>query len=483
MLVDILIRNLLDLPEEATSLRHTYLRVFYPLLENTQLQQAPHYKQNEIMKLLTVLGGGHVIDHNDRPDSPNNWSHFEEIDETTKRLVTRCKSVSWLTEAETDSMSASFVEDEPSGPPSPISPSKPLPPALPAPRKLKKRNSSKSSALTVGQYLAPHLESARQSSLSMVEVATQKEKPGVITPSRNAAKQEGAEEGREKERTKPDKPPPPKARRSGWGRLKTQKTSESLEGDPLPVVVSPEEIQQDPVDEVKTVEATSPVEQSKTPTTSQTTSPTSTTDTSRSYKKPPPAPKARRWQFKRSKDSELTVATMREPGKFDAKLPSIKTDVETGERSPFSPVEEKTLSPSLENSTSPKQKRSVSQALEEAQAQAVQSIDETMEGTTVIADGDTDPMSPVQLTVTQQSRQSEPLDTIQEGQPHHPQAVQTPGIEIMRPPRAVLAPPNPAPIRSVPGPMVEMERSPFLSDAEVEEGSDEEGGGEGKRRR
>ena len=37
VLVDILVRNLLDLPEDSSALRHTYLRVLYPLLEHTQL--------------------------------------------------------------------------------------------------------------------------------------------------------------------------------------------------------------------------------------------------------------------------------------------------------------------------------------------------------------------------------------------------------------------------------------------------------------
>jgi hypothetical protein len=473
VLVDILIRNLLDLPEDATSLRHTYLRVLYPLLEYTQLQQPPHYKRHEIMKLLTVLGGGHVIDHSERADSPNNWSHFDEIDETTKRLVNRCKGVSWLVDPD---IAASQVDDDMSGPPSPVSPTKPAPPALPAPRKLKKRHSSKSSTLTIGQYLAPQLESARQSSLSMAEIAAQKEKPGVITPSRNANSKNDTtmptadgQEG-DGETTKPNKPPPPKARRSGWGRLKTQKTSQSVDAEsPIQVLGSPEELRNDPVDEVQSPETQSPVEQMTSPTTTINMIPPPPDTSTIMPKKPPPAPKARRWQFKRSKDSEaLLTASIREPGKFDTNLPSIKTDGITTEQSPFSPIEEsKTLSPSQIGDAAEHPQRSVSEALEEAQAQAVQVIGETLDKTSIV--DEEEQQSPLTASQSAASQQSQPLESILEHRPTSPQQqIATPNIEITRPPRAVLAPPNPGPGRGVPGPTVELERSPFLSDAELE---------------
>src|SRR6266536_3687157 len=51
VLLDVIIRNLLDLPNELVSLRHTYLRVLYPLLAYTQLNQPPHYKRDEIVKV------------------------------------------------------------------------------------------------------------------------------------------------------------------------------------------------------------------------------------------------------------------------------------------------------------------------------------------------------------------------------------------------------------------------------------------------
>jgi len=83
VLLDVIIRNLLDLPNELVSLRHTYLRVLYPLLAHTQLTEPPHYKRDEIIKVLSILGG-----------SAN--KHWEPADETTLRLVERVAKVPWL---------------------------------------------------------------------------------------------------------------------------------------------------------------------------------------------------------------------------------------------------------------------------------------------------------------------------------------------------------------------------------------------------
>ncbi|KAF9171205.1 hypothetical protein BGX20_007968 [Mortierella sp. AD010] len=57
VLVDVVIRELWDLPEEQRSLRHAYLRVLGPLLTNTQLKNAT-YKRAELVRLLRDLGGG-----------------------------------------------------------------------------------------------------------------------------------------------------------------------------------------------------------------------------------------------------------------------------------------------------------------------------------------------------------------------------------------------------------------------------------------
>jgi len=134
VLLDIILRNLLDLPPSSTALRHTYLRVLYPLLAHTQLKHPPHYKQNELVRLLAMMAedGNH---------------HFGAVDETTKRLVGRCGRVSWLQHEE---------------------------------------ESPQTHTKTRPRFLTVSMPSAMESSLSMVEVAAQTSKPGVKTPSRSA---------------------------------------------------------------------------------------------------------------------------------------------------------------------------------------------------------------------------------------------------------------------------------------------------------
>jgi hypothetical protein len=131
-LLDVIIRNLLDLPNELVSLRHTYLRVLYPLLAHTQLNQPPHYKRDEIVKVLSILGC-----------SVN--AHWEPADETTVRLVERVAKVPWLRE---EDISDGEVA-----------------------RKL------------LGISLSP---TDTASSISVVDVAAVMEKPGVQTPSRKS---------------------------------------------------------------------------------------------------------------------------------------------------------------------------------------------------------------------------------------------------------------------------------------------------------
>ncbi|KAI0154075.1 hypothetical protein BJ166DRAFT_534476 [Pestalotiopsis sp. NC0098] len=130
VLLDVIIRNLLDLPNEFLSLRHTYLRVLYPLLAHTQLNQPPHYKRDEIIKVLNILAGTGSF-------------HFAPPDETTGRLVERVSKVKWLAE---DGAGAGEIA-----------------------RKF------------LGISLASN-ESA--SKISVVDVAAVTEKPGVKTPSR-----------------------------------------------------------------------------------------------------------------------------------------------------------------------------------------------------------------------------------------------------------------------------------------------------------
>ncbi|RDA82843.1 hypothetical protein CP532_0941 [Ophiocordyceps camponoti-leonardi (nom. inval.)] len=136
VLVDVIIRNLMDLPDEKMSLRHTYLRVMHPLLAYTQLSQPPHYKRDEVLRVLSILRG-----------SDN--AHFAPADETTLRLVDRVAKVGWLAgkeEKEEESWDQAKVA-----------------------RKI------------LGVSLSP---SQYASSASVDDVAGVMEKPGVQTPSR-----------------------------------------------------------------------------------------------------------------------------------------------------------------------------------------------------------------------------------------------------------------------------------------------------------
>ncbi|KAI4165124.1 MAG: hypothetical protein LQ342_001401 [Letrouitia transgressa] len=143
VLVDVMIRNLLDLPFSATALRHTYLRVLYPLLAHTQLKHPPHYKRDELLRLLTMMTStGGAMEH-----------HFGAVDETTKRLVGRCVGVPWLREE---------VEGEEEGSGS---------------------GSEQQAKKKKKKLLDVALAAGMASALSVVEVTTQKEKPGVQTPS------------------------------------------------------------------------------------------------------------------------------------------------------------------------------------------------------------------------------------------------------------------------------------------------------------
>ncbi|KAK9478632.1 hypothetical protein V1514DRAFT_56313 [Lipomyces japonicus] len=83
VLVDVFIRELHDLSEDMETLRHTYLRVLYPLLSHTQLRHS-HYKREHVLNLLRQLSG------------ISRSAHYLPISPTTARLVNRCMNVSWL---------------------------------------------------------------------------------------------------------------------------------------------------------------------------------------------------------------------------------------------------------------------------------------------------------------------------------------------------------------------------------------------------
>jgi len=141
VLLDVIIRNLLDLPNELVSLRHTYLRVLYPLLSYTQLGQAPHYKRDEIIRTLSILSGA-------------GNTHFEAADDTTIRLVERVAQVHWL------------------------------------------RDEDISEGDVAKKLLGISLSSSQtESNVSVVDVAGVTEKPGVQTPSRTAEPVETTETG------------------------------------------------------------------------------------------------------------------------------------------------------------------------------------------------------------------------------------------------------------------------------------------------
>ncbi|EKM57390.1 uncharacterized protein PHACADRAFT_119752 [Phanerochaete carnosa HHB-10118-sp] len=79
VLVDVFLREILNLDEENESLRHTYLRVLHPLLTKTQLRSMP-YKRAQIVHVLESL-----IEN----------ENIRDINPTTKRLVKRCLSGDW----------------------------------------------------------------------------------------------------------------------------------------------------------------------------------------------------------------------------------------------------------------------------------------------------------------------------------------------------------------------------------------------------
>jgi hypothetical protein len=419
VLVDILIRNLLDLPEDASALRHTYLRVLYPLLAHTQLRYPPQYKREEIRKLLAVLRRGQVSEVDVGSPTNANWQHFEEVDETTARLIQRCQKVPWLTNPDEETIPQSespTSEDRSSAPTSPTSSTRVgnSPPAVPAPRKLTKRNSSKGSGLSIAPYLVPQLESARASSWSILEVAAQREKPGVITPSRKDFPTSG--------KSKKEKPALPQARRSGWlkmkskeGREPTGKAPEGQEkGSDAPKRLGEQRALFDsPVDEAPSEKA---------PEMAGGSMPIPIVKISPPHKKPPPAPKARRWRGKQAKEEDEGGGPL-----SNVHFVSIGSRPKPGGDTLPAPNTDKTPSGAEVGS----QKESVSSALGDAQAEAISNIGETLEKVTL-----------------------RPTEDI--------------------PPRAVLAPPSPAPPRSIPGPMFALERSPFFADEDDEADHEDE---------
>jgi hypothetical protein len=96
VLVDVFIRELHDLPDDAESVPSLFLLTdvvttyVHPLLSYTQLHHPPYYKSDQLNTLLLQLSGTKSLTR-----------HFRPIDQTTKRLVTRCIKVPWLCHKDT----------------------------------------------------------------------------------------------------------------------------------------------------------------------------------------------------------------------------------------------------------------------------------------------------------------------------------------------------------------------------------------------
>ncbi|KAF9269493.1 hypothetical protein L218DRAFT_993530 [Marasmius fiardii PR-910] len=86
VLVDVILREIVDLDEDHESLRHTYLRVLHPLLTKTQLRDVP-YKRPQILYALESVGG--------MRDAKYGYTGRREVNATTKRLVERCLGGDW----------------------------------------------------------------------------------------------------------------------------------------------------------------------------------------------------------------------------------------------------------------------------------------------------------------------------------------------------------------------------------------------------
>ncbi|KAF2730456.1 hypothetical protein EJ04DRAFT_537223 [Polyplosphaeria fusca] len=156
VLIDVVLRNLIDLPSDspaANALRHTYLRVLHPILANSQISKPPHYKREEVLRLLHLL--------------VTSGNHFAPVDETTRRLVKRCTDVQWLQPPSVDARAASVTNGLTSATQSPVSGGTE---AGDGQRELARR--------TLGMSVPS------ESTTSFIEVATHTEKPGVQTPSR-----------------------------------------------------------------------------------------------------------------------------------------------------------------------------------------------------------------------------------------------------------------------------------------------------------
>lgn len=164
--------------------------------------------------MLNILVHGQLLGDTD----DDKIQHFEDVDETTKRLVFRCATVDWLRDLPTSRSSASPTDQENE--------------QIDQSQEAERHHHRKPSAI---RRLGMHLEPASSSTLSVKEVASQHEKPGVITPSRTDVP--GVEFVHPAAKGKKVKPEPPKTRR--WrGRRNTNPGEQIPEDLPPPLPTS-----------------------------------------------------------------------------------------------------------------------------------------------------------------------------------------------------------------------------------------------------
>lgn len=152
--------------------------------------------------------------------------HFEDVDETTRRLVVRCATVDWLRPVE-EAVSESAEGNRVIVPPQPIvtevtespleisksiSKTEIISPETVPPLVDPTARTDSDHKSTHAERLGMHLDRGSSSSLSVQEVAAQHEKPGIITPSR-ADTTTTAEDPHSPARKQKVKPEPPKTRR------------------------------------------------------------------------------------------------------------------------------------------------------------------------------------------------------------------------------------------------------------------------------
>lgn len=155
VLVDVILRNLLDLPSDspaANALRHTYLRVLHPILTHSQISKS-HYKRDDIRQILNMLIAS--------------GNHFAPVDETTSRLVKRCTAVPWLQPPAITRTDTSETNGTDSAVQSPVEPA-----AGEGQKEIARR------------MLGMSVDDGGASSTSVLEVASHTVEPGVKTPSR-----------------------------------------------------------------------------------------------------------------------------------------------------------------------------------------------------------------------------------------------------------------------------------------------------------